>query len=173
MADYYINPSKATWAQNVDRLKALFEKWGVDMADWQLDSDIAPGVGRNAEQWGPCAARLRYRHPKSKNVVQMELGTQKSAARNLNSIIITLEDIYMQERRGLGGIAAAHYLALAAPAMKRDPYEVLGIRPDASPDDIEDMYRIRAKRAHPDTGGSTEAMKELNEAYEDAKRRLA
>ena len=51
----------------------------------------------------------------------------------------------------------------------RDPYEVLGISPGASDDEIKAAYRKLAKKYHPDlNGGSAEAeakMKEVNEAY--------
>ena len=51
----------------------------------------------------------------------------------------------------------------------RDPYEVLGLSPGASDDDIKAAYRRLAKKYHPDlNGGSAEAeakMKEVNEAY--------
>lgn len=51
----------------------------------------------------------------------------------------------------------------------RDPYEVLGLSPNASDDEIKAAYRKLAKKYHPDlNGGSAEAenkMKEVNEAY--------
>ncbi len=51
----------------------------------------------------------------------------------------------------------------------RDPYEVLGISPGASEDEIKAAYRKMAKKYHPDlNGGSPEAekkMKEVNDAY--------
>ena len=51
----------------------------------------------------------------------------------------------------------------------RDPYEVLGLSPGASDDEIKAAYRKLAKKYHPDlNGGSAEAeakMKEVNEAY--------
>ena len=51
----------------------------------------------------------------------------------------------------------------------RDPYEVLGVAPGASDDEIKAAYRKLAKKYHPDlNGGSAEAeakMKEVNEAY--------
>ncbi|MBE5777864.1 MAG: hypothetical protein E7331_00875 [Clostridiales bacterium] len=51
----------------------------------------------------------------------------------------------------------------------KDPYQVLGISPGASDDEIKSAYRKLAKKYHPDlNGGSAEAeakMKEINEAY--------
>ena len=51
----------------------------------------------------------------------------------------------------------------------RDPYQVLGIAPTASDDEVKKAYRNLAKRYHPDVNaGATDAedrMKEINEAY--------
>lgn len=55
----------------------------------------------------------------------------------------------------------------------RNPYEVLGIKPGASADDIKKAYRELAKKYHPDQYGTNplkelaeEKMREVNEAYE-------
>jgi curved DNA-binding protein CbpA len=48
----------------------------------------------------------------------------------------------------------------------RDPYRVLGVRWDASQEEIQKAYRHKAKILHPDTGGSAEAFSELAHAYE-------
>lgn len=54
--------------------------------------------------------------------------------------------------------------------MARDPFEVLGIRRDASDDEIKSAYRKLAKKYHPDLnpGDETAAQKmhEVNEAYD-------
>ncbi len=47
-----------------------------------------------------------------------------------------------------------------------DYYAVLGLQPTASPDQIKAAYRAVAKQAHPDAGGSPEAMQAVNEAYQ-------
>ncbi len=45
-------------------------------------------------------------------------------------------------------------------------YAVLGLSPDASPDDVVAAYRRKARECHPDHGGSDEAMAAVNGAYE-------
>ncbi|HKQ99771.1 MAG TPA: DnaJ domain-containing protein [Pyrinomonadaceae bacterium] len=47
----------------------------------------------------------------------------------------------------------------------KDYYSILGAEEDASPGDIERLYKRLAVRHHPDRGGDEEEMKSLNEAY--------
>lgn len=49
---------------------------------------------------------------------------------------------------------------------KRDYYEVLGIKKDASADEIKSAFRKAAIEHHPDRGGDEAKFKEINEAYE-------
>lgn len=49
-------------------------------------------------------------------------------------------------------------------------YRMLGVSPSASWDEIERAYRRKAKVHHPDRGGDEDAMRALNEAYEQLKR---
>jgi molecular chaperone DnaJ len=52
-------------------------------------------------------------------------------------------------------------------AEKRDYYEILGVKKDASADEIKKAFRKLAVKYHPDKEGGDEAkFKELNEAYE-------
>ena len=55
----------------------------------------------------------------------------------------------------------------------RDPYEVLGVSPDAADDDVKKAYRELARKYHPDNyinnplaDLAEEKMKEINEAYD-------
>ena len=54
-----------------------------------------------------------------------------------------------------------------------DPYQILGVSPNASEDDIKQAYRRLAKQYHPDLHpGDQQAaqkMNEINQAYEQIK----
>lgn len=60
--------------------------------------------------------------------------------------------------------------------MNRNPYEVLGVREDATDEEIKEAYRALARKYHPDKyideglkEMATEKMKTINEAYEEIK----
>lgn len=57
---------------------------------------------------------------------------------------------------------------------KKNFYDVLGVKRDASADDIKKAFRKLAQKYHPDAGGDEQKFKEVSEAYEtlsDAKKR--
>lgn len=85
----------------------------------------------------------------------------------------TIEAIRGIERWGASDMlerAFTGFTALPAPGAKRSWREVLGFDRTSNPDreGIELAFRSKAKRAHPDAGGSTEAMAELNAARAEA-----
>lgn len=69
-----------------------------------------------------------------------------------------------------GGAASNEKVRDNVRAKVKTWWEVLGVSPDASKKDISRAYRERAKRAHPDAGGSDDRMTELNRAREQALR---
>ena len=46
------------------------------------------------------------------------------------------------------------------------PYEVLGVRPDATHDELRRAYRRLLRETHPDTGGTAAAFQAVQEAWE-------
>lgn len=50
-------------------------------------------------------------------------------------------------------------------------YETIGVPPDASPADIKKAYRAKARKKHPDAGGSVEEFQALSLAYETLSQR--
>jgi hypothetical protein len=53
-----------------------------------------------------------------------------------------------------------------------DPHAVLGLDPDASPEEVHRAYRSLAKRFHPDRAGDGELMISINAAYDLLRERL-
>jgi DnaJ-class molecular chaperone len=52
-----------------------------------------------------------------------------------------------------------------------DPYHVLGVARDASPEELQDAYRRLVMLHHPDRGGSAERFLEIQAAYATARER--
>ncbi|PKL76514.1 MAG: hypothetical protein CVV27_09875 [Candidatus Melainabacteria bacterium HGW-Melainabacteria-1] len=50
----------------------------------------------------------------------------------------------------------------------RQAFQMLGIEPPGSPDQIRQAYRIKARSMHPDLGGANEAFIRLQRAYRTA-----
>lgn len=86
---------------------------------------------------------------------------------NVYAIAKHIEAMRGMERWGVGTTeqAFAGYKALSA---GEDWWEVLECRRDAGREVIEAQFKARAKSAHPDAGGSSEAMARLNVARDQA-----
>jgi hypothetical protein len=87
--------------------------------------------------------------------------------------------LYLTEKRALTRRKTSQSLEQELAGFKALPppakawHEVLGIYPDASLDEAEAIFRAKAKKAHPDAGGSESQMLELNQAIEEARRQLS
>lgn len=95
-------------------------------------------------------------------------------AENLQAIHHILEARRTELRHGTLNLVRASFQGFKAlpppPGSKprRQWWEVLGVVQTAGKDAVERAFREKAKAAHPDAGGSTEAMAELNRARQDA-----
>jgi hypothetical protein len=102
-----------------------------------------------------------------------------SVAGNLRSLALAVEAMRQLERHGGGSMmerAFTGFVAIAPPSWKKPWREVFGLKPGDTPASQEDltlMFKERAKRRHPDNGGSDTLMAELNVAFREAKEELS
>lgn len=98
--------------------------------------------------------------------------TWDRVADNLAAIAKHIEALRGQERWGVGSRAQAFAGYAARPASTARPWrqvlEVPAAAPRPTEDDVRATYRRLAFHRHPDHGGSTEAMAELNAAMAEA-----
>lgn len=162
MAGYSLRTEK-TWYQTKSELEQTFRKWGVH--DFQVLG--APSRREYGQTEVERTVTIRFMHPSGREI-SVAMGSQSRSVDNFRALYLGLEDMRMMEARGISDIVRDAYLQLAAPAQQRDPYEVLGVRPDTDADVIRAAYQAKIKRLHPDApgGGDEDAFKEVQEAYE-------
>lgn len=97
---------------------------------------------------------------------------------NVQAIALTIEAMRAMERHGSKHMIKASFRGFtalpAATAGQRHWREVLGYDADSRPtrESLELTRNALAKTAHPDRGGSTEAMAEINVAFDQAVKEL-
>lgn len=90
---------------------------------------------------------------------------------NVQAVRHTIAALRGLDRWGTGDMVEAAFTgfeALPPPSWRTD----LGLGSEATIDEAEREYRARARAAHPDTGGSEDAMSRLNVAIQQARTEL-
>lgn len=92
---------------------------------------------------------------------------------NMQAIAKTIEALRGIARWGTGDMLQAAFTgftALPPPQADapRDWWDVLNVARNASQDEIKDTYRRLASQHHPDRGGDSKRMAEINDAYRKA-----
>lgn len=155
---YTIPRTAKGWLQVTAELRDELDLWNVH--DWRIEG--AP----RGRQWGSThVVTLTFLHPSGREIV-LRSSTQNEAKDNLRVLVFGVNAMRLNEKRGLAEMMQQAYAQLVAPKTQRDPFELLGVRPDADIEVIEAAHRSLAKRAHPDAGGSSERMAELNAAMD-------
>ena len=168
---YNPNPQNQGWVTCRDRLLETIAKWQKQYRakDVAIECPAAPRYNTSFGNRADRAVSVTFTAGQHINRT-VTVDRFERPVDNLWALAIGLDAVRLNELRGLDDVARQVYQALPAPTRQRDPWEVLGLRPDADLDAIEAVYRTKAKRLHPDAGGSAEAFKELQEAYEQVKR---
>lgn len=87
---------------------------------------------------------------------------------NLQAIHHILEARRVELRHGTLALVRATFKGFQALPAPKSPWEILGVPVNSGKDAIAVAFRAKAATAHPDAGGSTAAMAELNAARDAA-----
>lgn len=92
---------------------------------------------------------------------------------NVRAIADAIECIRTIERRGTGQMVDAAFSGFVQLPPKKDDvpwWQVLGVVPGIHSDLVVDQYRQLVRKHHPDAGGSTDKMAEINAAFDRFKK---
>jgi DnaJ-domain-containing protein 1 len=92
---------------------------------------------------------------------------------NIQAIRHTIAALRGIERWGTGDMVQQAFTGFIALPSQESPYDILGVKADATPEEIDAAYKQKARFAHPDAGGSTDAMQRLNDARNRLKGKAA
>lgn len=105
----------------------------------------------------------------------MAIDRYRRVADNLAAIAATLEAMRAIERHGGAEILDRAFTGFAALPAPLDWRAILGFAPGSNPTrhDVDQAYRRRASKLHPDKGGFADDMADLNAARDAARESLA
>lgn len=109
-----------------------------------------------------------YWQSKNKPMRVMAIDAYLTVADNLAAIAATLEAMRAIERHGGAQIMDRAFTGfMALPASGPKWWEILGVTPNATVNEIEFAWRKKAIEKHPDRGGTHAAMAEVNAARDE------
>ena len=164
---YKLN-TKYTWTQVYSQIRETFKKWGV------VSYDISePRGARLTSRWQSEQDRtVRVYFKVNGKDVELTMGLQDRAVDNLRVLAMTVEDLRMNEVRGIDKSMGSAYLQLQAPVQIKNPYDILGLPRGTALSVCEAQYREKAKSLHPDAGGYDQAMMDLNSAIKQIREEI-
>jgi len=156
----------------VKRVRYELERLGVDARD---DSIVSTNLrlnmagfprGGQGEPADPGVAVYWRKAGAPMRVIAIDAYTR--VADNIAAIAATLEAMRAIDRHGGAEILDRAFTGFTALPAPKTCWDILGIKPGSSRNVIEAAWRAKARFAHPDAGGSTSAMAELNRARDEA-----
>lgn len=158
--------TKKTWHQTQQELADCFELWGVK----QWETTYPRGARLEGFSQSEQDRTVTLTYTKKGKTVNLTMGRQARAIDNLRVLFLAVDDMRMNEKRGISDLIESAYLQLNAPQEEMNPYDVLGLPRGTAKAVCEAQYKELAKQAHPDSGGSVERMKQLNDAIDKIRR---
>lgn len=141
--------STKPWGELLTDLKAELKRWGVQ--DYILPTHDESRRQGYVEL--SLAVRGNWAAPRCSRFTHEVNGT----AKNLSALVQVIRANRLADQRGIGSMFAevAKLLALPDPD---NPYTVIGAASGMSVDKLRAAYRDALKRAHPDHGGTADAL---------------
>lgn len=174
----WLRKSDLTISQATQRVLSELQTFGVPHGEaivstnLELRLDGLPRSGQ-AQPSDPGVAVYWRRPGEAMKVMAIDLYDR--VADNLAAVAATLNAMRAIERHGGAQILERAFTGFTAlPAPKKWPH-VFGIKPGqvVTRDDIDRLFREKARTAHPDVGGSNEAMAELSAARDAALKEIS
>lgn len=170
--------SQVTIAEGADRVRHALSLLRVRRDDIVISTNVplaANGSPRsNFLMVNDPGVAVYFRRTDGKDYV-LARDYYRTVGQNLNSLGMALEALSQLERHGgdlLVERAFTGFVAALPMPRIREWREVLGAESAVTIDDVRSAYRAAALKHHPDHGGSTDAMAEVNEAWEKAQREM-
>lgn len=145
------------------KLRNVMKRLGVSEFNWNYDrfgAWIEFNYKNQVYRFDHNVARAQARK------VKINYGSDAFA-----QLVLALEDLARLVERGIYDLQiwVAGMKFLPAPTVVPECFRVLGFdRVPADPEEIRARYKLMAKSAHPDAGGSTEEFQQLQTALEQA-----
>lgn len=159
-------------ADAVKRIRVELDRLRVDTTnDMVISTNLAlrlDGLPRSDQREPNDPGAAVYWQRPGQPMRVMAIDVYQRVADNLAAIAATLEAMRAIERHGGAQILERAFTGFSALPPPASPWDVLGIPPRSTKEQIEAAYRGKARTAHPDTGGSTAAMAALNAARDAA-----
>lgn len=152
-----------------NEIKLLGAKYGVISTNVPLRNDGFPYAGSKKPDDRGVAVYFQYKGK------QMCFACDRwdQVEHNIQAVGHTISALRGIARWGTGDMLEAAFtgfMALEAPPGKRQWWEILQCVSGAPIEEIEAHYKILARQNHPDNGGSTEKMAEINAAMAQARK---
>lgn len=177
----WVRKRRLTVSDGVERVLVELSHMGIDRQDVVISTNVPTrldGLPRSGERKpDDCGAAVYWQKRGDQRPLVMAIDRYDEVADNLAAIALTLEAMRFIDRHGGAQIlerAFTGFAALPEPGKSKHWRDVLGLHPASTQnaDSVNAAYRRLATTAHPDRGGSNEAMAELNRARDDALREI-
>lgn len=160
------------------RLDEELRRLGVLDGDWLVSSNLRTRIDglpySNQQEPFDIGVAVYFRIGRNGTDMVLACDRWTRTADNIAAIAGHIKAIRAIDRYGVGSIEQAFAGYQALPAKGATWRTTLGFDPDeaVSLTDVDEAYRARAREAHPDAGGSHDAMSSLNAARDEAREEL-